>query len=73
MADDELAEIVAELEHVSERLADLALNALREAVEAGEQSRPDLERRSTRARNAVERAISLLSRHDRDDPEDLDP
>jgi hypothetical protein len=35
---------------------------LREAVAAGERGRPERERRITRARNALERAIAILER-----------
>jgi hypothetical protein len=45
---------------ISEELLDLSTQVLREAVEAGETARPDLERRLTRARNAVDKAVHLL-------------
>lgn len=44
------------LEQLAEDLGDAALQTLREAVEAGQTSRPDLERRLSRARAAVEKA-----------------
>ena len=72
MAADELAAIIAELESLSERLSDLALDALREAVAAGDSKRPDLERQTTRARNAIERAIAILSRRERAAVEESD-
>lgn len=56
----ELDEIRARLESVVEQLADLAIVRLREAVEAGERSRPADERRITRARRAVEKAVAVL-------------
>jgi hypothetical protein len=65
MADEELAGIVAELEALRERLAEVGLDALREAVESGEQTRPDLERRASRARTLLERAIAILTSRDR--------
>ena len=46
---------------IAEELADGAIEALREAVDRGETARPALERRLTRARSAVERAVGLLS------------
>jgi hypothetical protein len=58
MADIE--DLRARLETIAEELGDLAVAALREAVEAGEDKRPELERRLTRARNAVEKAAHLL-------------
>jgi hypothetical protein len=57
----ELAAICAELDALAERLASIGMEALREAVDAGETQRPDLERRVTRARHAVERAAGILA------------
>ncbi len=59
-AEGELEAIRGELERLRERIDDLALGALRDAVEAGEDRRPELERRLTRARNALVRAIGAL-------------
>ena len=56
MAD--LDEIRARLETVAEDLADLALDHLREAVSSGGDA--SQERRITRARRAVERAVAIL-------------
>jgi hypothetical protein len=53
-------DIRARLEGIAEELTDLAIDVLREAVESGAQSRPELERRITRARAAVEKAAGLL-------------
>jgi hypothetical protein len=60
--DDELAQLAGELEGIAERLADVALDRLRAAVDPDE---PDpgavaLERKITRARRAVEKAANLL-------------
>jgi hypothetical protein len=66
MATD-LDEIRGRLEGIAEELADLAMEALREAIEAGDQGRPAKERRLTQARRSVERAASLLS-SEVDDP-----
>jgi hypothetical protein len=62
MVDDtpRIAELRGRLEAVAEELADLALDALRQAVNDGAESRPELERRLTRARTAVEKAVRLL-------------
>ena len=55
-----LGEICSELRRVVERLDDIAFDALRSAVSAGGTRRPERERRVTRARHALERAISIL-------------
>ncbi len=58
--EDALAAVAGDLRGAVERLDELAFDALREAVAGGATDRPEVERRITRARNAVERAISLL-------------
>ena len=60
MADERLDDICSELGAIIERLDDLALEALREAVGNGATARPEIERRLVRARNALERARHLL-------------
>jgi hypothetical protein len=60
-------EIVAGLEAIAERLADLALDRLREAAAGDADDRDRLvaeERRLTRARRAVEKAAVLLRSDD---------
>jgi hypothetical protein len=52
---------------ISEELADLAIVRLRESIDAGGAELPVEERRLTRARRAVEKAISVLS-----EPDDTD-
>jgi hypothetical protein len=54
--------IRSRLEAISEELADLALDCLRQAVdEAGSSSEPAaVERRLTRARRAVDKAVAIL-------------
>ena len=54
------------LEAIAEELADLAMEALRAAVEAGEEKRPADERRLTQARRAVEKAAGLLKQGELD-------
>lgn len=49
-----------QLEHIAEQLDDLAMTVLRDAVEEGATSRPEEEKRLTRARRSVEKAISIL-------------
>lgn len=51
--------IAGRLDELAEELADAALEALRDAMGAGE-ARPELERRLTRARRGVERAAALV-------------
>jgi hypothetical protein len=52
------------LEVISEELADLAIQRLRESIDAGGKELPVDERRLTRARRAVEKAIGILSEPD---------
>ena len=66
----EFDDIRHRLEAIAEELADRAIEVLREAVERGETARPALERRLTRARAAVERAVGLLSGDAGDAPDD---
>ena len=54
----EFAEIRARLEAISEELADLAIVRLRESIDAGGTELPVDERRLTRARRAVEKAVT---------------
>lgn len=56
----ELEEIRAELARLADRLLDLGMGILREAVARGETSRPELERKVSRARTQVARAVALL-------------
>ena len=56
----EIDDLRERLEAVSEELADLALDRLREAVGDGGPEAAALERRLTRARRAVEKAAAIL-------------
>jgi len=56
----DLEPLRARLEAISEELADLALDRLREAV-AGDAAAPADERRLTRARRAVDKAAAILA------------
>jgi ElaB/YqjD/DUF883 family membrane-anchored ribosome-binding protein len=58
--DERIAEICSDLASLVERLDELALEALRDAVDQGATARPELERRIVRARNALERARHVL-------------
>jgi phosphate uptake regulator len=55
-----LDDVRGRLAAISEELAELSLAVLRDAVEAGATTRPDLDKRLTRARNAVDKAVHLL-------------
>ncbi|WP_420433028.1 hypothetical protein [Candidatus Poriferisocius sp.] len=52
--------IRTQLEQIAEQLDDLAMSALRDAVEEGATTRPEEEKKLTRARRSVEKAISIL-------------
>jgi hypothetical protein len=60
----EFDDIRRRLEAISEELADLAIERLRESIDAGGAELPVDERRLTRARRAVEKAIAVLSEPD---------
>ena len=56
----EFDDIRTRLEGIAEELADLALERLRESIDAGGTELPVDERRLTRARRAVEKAAAIL-------------
>ena len=60
----EIDEIRGRLEGIAEELADLAIVRLRESIDAGGTEYPVDEKRLTRARRAVEKAIHLLEEPD---------
>ena len=60
----EFDEIRSRLETIAEELADLAIQRLRESIEAGGDELPVDERRLIRARRAVEKAAYLLEEPD---------
>jgi hypothetical protein len=63
----EFDDIRKRLEAIGEELADLAMERLRESIDAGGAELPVDERRLTRARRAVEKAVALLQ-----EPDDTD-
>jgi hypothetical protein len=63
----EFDDIRSRLEVISEELADLAIVRLRESIDAGGKELPIDERRLTRARRAVEKAINILAEPDTED------
>jgi len=60
----EFEDIKQRLETIAEELADLAIVRLRESIDAGGTEYPVDEKRLTRARRAVEKAINTLSEPD---------
>jgi hypothetical protein len=60
----EFDDIRRRLETISEELADLAIDRLRESIDAGGTELPVDERRLTRARRAVEKAVGILAEPD---------
>ena len=60
----EFDDIRSRLETIAEELADLAIIRLRESIDAGGRELPVDEKRLTRARRSVEKAIGLLSEPD---------
>ena len=60
----EFDDIRRRLEAIAEELADLAIERLRESIDAGGTELPVDERRLTRARRAVERAVGILAEPD---------
>lgn len=60
----EFDDIRTRLEGIAEELADLAIVRLRESIDAGGAELPVDEKRLTRARRAVEKAVGLLAEPD---------
>ena len=60
----EFQDIKRRLDAIAEELADLAIQRLRESIDAGGTELPVDERRLSRARRAVEKAASILSEPD---------
>ena len=58
--DDRLEELKTELESISERLQDLSIDILREAVDQGETTRPPIDKTLAAARRAVDKAVRTL-------------
>lgn len=60
----EFHDIRARLSAISEELADLAIQRLRESIDAGGHELPVDEKRLTRARRAVDKAAAILAEPD---------
>lgn len=63
----EFEDIRGRLEAISEELADLAIQRLRDSIDAGGTELPVDEKRLTRARRAVEKAAAILREGDHSD------
>lgn len=60
----EFDDIRGRLELIAEELAELAIRRLQESIDAGGTELPVDERRLTRARRAVEKAVGILQEPD---------
>jgi predicted ABC-type ATPase len=60
----EFDDIRGRLELIAEELADLAIERLKESIDAGGHELPVDERRLNRARRAVEKAVGILQEPD---------
>jgi hypothetical protein len=60
----EFDDIRERLQAISDELADLAIERLRESIDAGGNELPVDERRLTRARRAVDKAAAILAAPD---------
>ncbi len=60
---DQLEDIVSRLETIAEELNDYSIRILSDAIEAGETSRPPLEKQVSQARRAVEKALQHLGKY----------
>ena len=60
----EFQDIKRRLDVIAEELADLAIERLRDSIDAGGTELPVDERRLSRARRAVEKAAAILSEPD---------
>ncbi len=63
----EFDDIRARLQGIADELTDLAIERLRESIDAGGSELPVDERRLTRARRAVEKAAAILGEGDEGD------
>lgn len=63
--ENRITDIRMRLESITEELTDISVELLREAVEAGESTRPPMDKKLSQARRAVEKATRLLEAQDR--------
>ena len=60
--EERLEDIKSRLEHISEELSDIGMEALRDALEDEvTTTRPEIEKRLSRARRAVDKAAAIIS------------
>ncbi len=60
---EKLEDIISRLETIAEELNDYSMRILSDAIEAGETSRPPLEKQVSQARRAVEKALQHLGKN----------
>jgi hypothetical protein len=60
---EDLESIISQLEDISERLNDVAMSIISDAIEQGQTVRPAVEKRVSQARRAVDKAVMHL-KHD---------
>ncbi len=60
---EKLEDIISRLETIAEELNDYSMRILSDAIEAGETSRPPLEKNVSQARRAVEKALQHLGKN----------
>ncbi len=60
---EQLEDIISRLETIAEELNDYSMRILSDAIEAGEMSRPPLEKQVSQARRAVEKALQHLGKN----------
>ncbi len=65
--DHRIADIHLRLTSIAEELTDVSVDILREAVEAGEGKRPEIDKRLSQARRAIEKAARALEPRPEDD------
>tara|TARA_B100001113_G_scaffold326455_1_gene299371 strand:+ start:388 stop:591 length:204 start_codon:yes stop_codon:yes gene_type:complete len=58
--------IQEKLRAISDEIADLAMSDIRNSIEEGHNKTSDIEKRLTRARRAIEKAIHLLEEENTD-------
>jgi exonuclease VII small subunit len=56
----DIEEIISNLEQASEALNDAAMSLITEAIRNGEKERPQLEKKVSQARRAVDKALHIL-------------
>lgn len=57
---DEIDRLISDLEAIEERMMDLSMQILSDAIEAGSNERPQLEKRVSQARRSVAKAKEHL-------------